>query len=73
MAFEKLYQKLESLSSKNIHIKIYACMHKLLQSCPILSDPMDCSPAGSSVHEILQAKILEWVAIPFSGGIFLTQ
>ena len=28
--------------------------------------PMDCSPPGSSVHEILQARILEWVAIPFS-------
>ena len=39
---------------------------KLLQSCPTLCDPMDCSPPGSSVHGILQAKILEWVAIPFS-------
>ena len=33
-----------------------------------ICDPMDCSPSGSSVHEILQAKILEWVAIPFSRG-----
>ena len=31
-------------------------------------NPMDCSPPGSSVHEILQARILEWVAIPFSRG-----
>ena len=38
------------------------------QSCPTLSDSMDCSPPGSSVHGILQAKILEWVAIPFSRG-----
>ena len=30
-------------------------------------DPMDCSPSGSSVHGIFQARILEWVAIPFSG------
>ena len=30
--------------------------------------PMDCSPPGSSVHGISQARILEWVAIPFSGG-----
>ena len=30
------------------------------------SNPMDCSPPGSSVHGILQARILEWVAIPFS-------
>ena len=42
-------------------------MHaKLLQSCPTLRDPMDCSPPGSSVHGILQARILEWVAMPFS-------
>ena len=38
------------------------------QSCPMLCDPMDCSPPGSPVHEILQARILEWVAIPFSSG-----
>ena len=38
------------------------------QSCPTLCDPMDCNPQGSSVHEIFQARILEWVAISFSGG-----
>ena len=38
------------------------------QSCLILCDPMDCSPPGFSVHGILQARILEWVAIPFSRG-----
>ena len=37
-------------------------------SCPILCDPMDCSPPGSSVHGIFQARILEWVAISFSRG-----
>ena len=36
------------------------------QSCPTLCNPMDCSPPDSSVHGILQARILEWVAIPFS-------
>ena len=36
------------------------------QLCPTLCDPMDCSRPGSLVHGILQAKILEWVAIPFS-------
>ena len=41
---------------------------KLLQSCPTLCDPMDCSPPGSSVHWILQAWILEWVAMPSSKG-----
>ena len=38
------------------------------QSCPTLCDPTDCSPPGSSVHGILQARILEWVAISFSRG-----
>ena len=36
------------------------------QACLILCDPMDCGPSGSSVHVILQARILEWVVIPFS-------
>ena len=39
---------------------------KSLQSCPTLCDPMDCSPPGSSVPGIFQARILEWIAIPFS-------
>ena len=39
----------------------------------ILWDPMDCIPPGSSVHGILQARVLEWVAIPFSRGNFSTQ
>ena len=34
--------------------------------CPTHSDPMDCSPPGSSVHGIFQARVLEWVAIDFS-------
>ena len=38
----------------------------VIQSCLIPFDPLDCSPPGSSVHGILQARILEWVAIPFS-------
>ena len=42
-------------------------------SCPTLCDPMDCSPSGSFVHGILQARILEGVAIPFFRGIFPTQ
>ena len=37
------------------------------QSCPTLSDPMDCGPPGSSVHGIFQARALEWGAIAFSG------
>ena len=38
------------------------------QLCATRGDPMDCSPPGFSVHGILQARILEWVAIPFSRG-----
>ena len=38
------------------------------QSCLTLSDPMDCSPPGSSVHGIFQARVLEWGAIAFSGS-----
>ena len=39
---------------------------EVAQSCPTLSSPMDCSLAGSSIHGIFQAKVLEWVAIAFS-------
>ena len=38
------------------------------QSCPTLYDSIDCNPPGTSVHGILQARILEWGAIPFSKG-----
>ena len=39
---------------------------EIAQSCPTLSDPMDCSLPGSSVHGIFQARVLEWGAIAFS-------
>ena len=39
-----------------------------LQSCPILCDPVDYSPAGSSVPGISEARVLEWIAISFSRG-----
>ena len=39
-----------------------------LQACPTLCDPVDCSPPGSSVHGMLQARILDWVAISSSRG-----
>ena len=44
------------------------CSAKSLQSCPSLCNPVDCSPQGSSVHGILQARILERVAVPSSRG-----
>ena len=53
---------------------IKSCMHaKSLQLSLTLCDPMDYSPPGSSVHGILQARILEWVAISFSRGFSTTR
>ena len=40
---------------------------EVAQSCLTLSDPMDCSLPGSSIHGIFKARVLEWVAIAFSG------
>ena len=48
--------------------QVHAAAAKSLQSCPTLYDPMDCSPPGSPVPGILQARTLEWVAISFSTG-----
>ena len=50
-----------------------AAAAKSLQSCPTLSDPMDCSPPGSSVHGIFQARVLEWGAIAFSSASVMGQ
>ena len=55
---------LVSFSQFNANI----CAMLLLQSCPTLCDPMDCSLPGSSVHGILQARIPEWVAMPSFRG-----
>ena len=43
---------------------------QLLQSCPTLWDPIDCSPPGFSVHRNLQTRILEWVSMPSSRGTY---
>ena len=53
------------LSSRiNIDVEHTCTQAKSLQSCPTLCDTMDCSLPGSSVHGILQARILKWVAMP---------
>ena len=44
---------------------------EVVQSCPTLSDPMDCSLPGSSIHGIFQTRVLEWGAIAFSGHALL--
>ena len=50
-----------------IHMYQHVCAQSL-KLCPTLCDPMDCSSPGSFVHGILQARILEWVAVLFSRG-----
>ena len=51
-----------------IYIYTYAVLCLVALLCPTLCDPLDCSPPGSSVHGILQARILEWIAMPSSRG-----
>ena len=43
---------------------------EVAQSCPTLSNAMDCSPPGSSIHGIFQARVLEWGAIAFSAWVY---
>ena len=54
--------------STSVHFTGGRVRAKSLQFCLTLCNPMDCNPPGSSVHGILQARMLEWVAIPFSSG-----
>ena len=64
------------LYSRNQHniVKQFSESESLVaQSCPTLCNPMDCSPPDSSANGILQARILEWVAIPFSRGSSWTR
>ena len=56
-----------SLLSLWLCFSVYVCV-LVAKSCLTLCDPMDCGPPGSSVHGMLQARILEWVAILFSRG-----
>ena len=58
--------QLLSLSSVHLHKEIK--QSGAAQSCPTLCDPMDYNLPDSSVHGIFQARVLEWVAIPFSRG-----
>ena len=55
---------------QNIHFVFNSTLKwsEVTQLCPTLCDPVDCSPTGSSVHGLLQARILEWAAISFSRG-----
>ena len=72
VAFSHWLLSLSSMLLRSLHVFLWLDRSFLFvksesaQSCLTLLDPMDCSPPGSSVHGILQARILEWVAIPFS-------
>ena len=68
MAGERRSQRSELIDSPLLMCYAAAAAAKLLQSCPTLCDPMDCSPPGFSIHGILQARTLEWVAISFSNA-----
>ena len=56
------------LKSASLFYNIVESESEVTQSCPTLCDPVDCSLPGSSVHGILQERILEWVASSFSSG-----
>ena len=58
-----IWMKLEGIMLSKVKVKVLVA-----QSCPTLCDPMNCSPPGSFVHGIFQARILEWVATHFSRG-----
>ena len=66
---EECVQGLEpqALEFSMFSISIPVCVHSI-QSCPTLCAPMDCSPPGSFLHEIIQARILEWVVMPSFRG-----
>ena len=65
-SFKGVERKVEIKETLPDGLYVCVCVYVLIpQSCPTLCDAKDCSPPGSSVHEISQARILEWVAIPF--------
>ena len=53
---------------EEVCVCVCVCVCEVAQLCPTLCDTVDCSPPGSSLHGILQARILEWIAISFSRG-----
>ena len=55
--------KIYTENKTTAEVEVHVCMCSVIQSCPTLCDPMDCSPPGFSVHGISQARILGWVTI----------
>ena len=75
MSFKKIFffgfsaSELQHMGSLDMICGVsFSCVHTRAQSCLTLCDPRDCSPPGSSVHGIVQARVLEWVAISSSRG-----
>ena len=66
MIYKYITVKLKNAKGIEILKDVAAAATKSLQLCRTLSDPMDCSLPGSSIHGIFQARVLEWVAIAFS-------
>ena len=66
--FKVLYCKITNVYFFVFVFSVFTVKVLVAQPCLILCNPMDCRLPGSSVHGILQAIILEWVAMPFSGG-----
>ena len=60
---------INTLSKLRRHLSQLDAAAELLQSCPTLCDPIDGSPSGSTIPGILQARILEWVAVSFSNQL----
>ena len=66
---EELFSFMSQHRKNSVRGKVIdMCVCQVLHLCLALCDPVDCSPPGSSVHGILQARLLEWVAKPFSRG-----
>ena len=63
-----LFRKVRFLKNENNRKSVFEGEVKVILPCLTVCSPMDCSPPGFSAHGILQARILEWVAIAFSRG-----
>ena len=67
--FTSLFLLLSCIWGHHYHnSKFHESESEVAQSCPTLSDPMDCSLSGFPIHGIFQARVLEWIAISFSRG-----
>ena len=67
--YEVDYSRDLILLKSSLHLCVHACLHAQLLRCVSLCNPMDCIPPGSSVPGISHARILEWIAISYSGDL----